>query len=98
MKINVFYFSPTGGTKKAAQHLAGALGGETVCTDLTVHPAQAGPADAAQPDDRRRLPGEGVHRRFPHQQRLPRLPVFHFSFSFRFKKKKAPAHRRSLLP
>lgn len=47
MKINVFYFSPTGGTKKAAQHLAGALGGETVCTDLTVHPAQAGPADAA---------------------------------------------------
>lgn len=43
----MFYFSPTGGTKKAAQHLAGALGGETVCIDLTVHPAQAAPADAA---------------------------------------------------
>lgn len=47
MKLNVFYFSPTGGTKKAALQLAGALGGETVCTDLTVHPAQAAPADAA---------------------------------------------------
>ncbi|OUP25672.1 4Fe-4S binding protein [Gemmiger sp. An194] len=47
MKINVFCFSPTGGTKKAAQHLAGALGGEAVCTDLTVHPAQATPADMA---------------------------------------------------
>ena len=47
MKINVFYFSPTGGTKKAALQLAGALGGETLCTDLTVHPAQAAPAEAA---------------------------------------------------
>ena len=47
MKINVLYFSPTGGTKRTAQHLAGALGGETLCTDLTVHPAQAAPADAA---------------------------------------------------
>ena len=47
MKINVLYFSPTGGTKRTAQHLAGALGGETLCTDLTVHPAQSAPADAA---------------------------------------------------
>ena len=47
MKINVLYFSPTGGTKRTAQHLAGALGGEALCTDLTVHPAQAAPADAA---------------------------------------------------
>lgn len=47
MKINVLYFSPTGGTKRTAQHLAGALGGETLYTDLTVHPAQSAPADAA---------------------------------------------------
>ena len=48
MKINVLYFSPTGGTKRTAQHLAGALGGETLCTDLTVHPAQAAPPSAGE--------------------------------------------------
>ena len=39
MKIYEFCFSPTGGTRKCADFLASALGGEVIFVDL-IHPVE----------------------------------------------------------